>query len=398
MQNRSQLITGVAVGALIAGFAMTAADRVNWSALVGSSANASAPATAAVQAPQVQVATAETQEIAQWDEYTGRFHAVDEVDIRARVSGYLEEIHFTPGDVVEQGDLLFTIDPRPFEAALKQAEAAVTEARAAQRLARSELERARRLVGQGHVSQSVYDTRQQEADSASASLAAAQAAVEQAALDLGFTQIHAPVTGRISDDAISVGNLVAAGSAAQALTTIVSTNPIHFVFDATEQQFLQYVRGAGADKLRDMAATIPVDVTLIDEAEFAHAGHIDFIDNRLDQGTGTIRGRAVLNNDDGMLTPGMFGRLRLAASQPSDLVLIPDHAIGSDQTRKFVWVVDGDNTVSRRVVTLGGRHQGLRIIETGLFAGERIVTSGLHMVGDGVTIDPIEAPVQLASR
>ncbi|MGS4887947.1 efflux RND transporter periplasmic adaptor subunit [Roseibium sp. MB-4] len=398
MPKSSTLFTGVALAVFYGGIAWYAGERVSNMSFVAP-VEASASATQAPP-PVVDVVAAETRSITEWDEFSGRFEAIDEVAIRARVSGYLDAIHFEPGDIVEKGDLLFTIDPRPFETALAEAEARLGEARAAANLAEKELQRARRLTDNGHTSQSVLDERIHESERAAASIAAAEAAVSRAKLDLGFTQIHAPVTGRISDDFVSPGNLIAAGANAQSLTEIVSLNPIHFVFDATEQQYLEYMRAASASSLREMAGQTPVAVRLVDEPEFTHSGEIDFIDNRIDRSTGTIRGRAVFENSDGVLTPGMFGRLRLATAEDAIRVLIPERAIGSDQTTKFVWVVDDVGTVSRRSITLGDRYAGARVVE-GLSAGEQVVVSGLHMVGPGaqVTARSSEEPtVQVAKR
>ncbi|MEM9784472.1 MAG: efflux RND transporter periplasmic adaptor subunit [Pseudomonadota bacterium] len=389
MRNTGTLLSGVAIGALIAGGLWYGASRITPPAFIAT-AEASTPA-ATAPAPSVDVIRAGAQVVTEWDEFTGRFEAVDEVAIGARVSGYLDAVHFEAGEVVEQGDLLFTIDPRPFQAALAEAEARVAEARAAARLAETELTRAQRLRDGGHVSQSVLDTRAQEAESAAAAIAAAEAAVERARLDLGFTEIRAPVTGRISDDAVTPGNLIAAGAGAEALTTIVSLNPIHFAFDATESQYLEYVRATEAGGLRDRAGQTPVAVRLIDEAEFAHPGSIDFVDNRIDRATGTIRGRAVIDNADGVLTPGMFGRLRLATAVDVERVVIPEAAIGSDQADKFVLVVGADGTVERRAVALGdrlteaGRVTG-RVVTAGLAAGEQVITGGLHMARPGATV------------
>lgn len=398
MPKSSKLFAGVALAVLYGSGAWYAGDRISDMQFVAS-VEASAPAQEA-RLPVVDVVAAKTRAITEWDEFTGRFEAVDEVSIRARVSGYLDAVHFEPGDVVEKGDLLFTIDPRPFETALAEAEARLIEAKAAASLADKELERAKRLIENGHTSQSVLDERVHEADSARASIAAAQAAVSGARLDLGFTQIHAPVTGRISDDFVSPGNLIAAGATSQALTTIVSLDPIHFVFDATEQQYLEYMRASASSGLRETAGQTPVAVQLIDEPDFAHSGEIDFIDNRIDRSTGTIRGRAVFGNSDGVLTPGMFGRLRLATAEDAVRILIPERAIGSDQTTKFVWVVDDAGSVSRRSVTLHDRYAGERVVE-GLVEGEQVVVTGLHMVGPGAQVTARlvdEATVQLAKR
>lgn len=393
------LLSGVSVGALLASAIWYTAERIEIPSFVGE-AEASVGA-AVAPAPTVDVVTATVRTIVEWDEFAGRFEAMDEVQIRARVSGYLETVHFQPGQIVEKGDLLFSIDARPFEAALAEAEARMAEARAALRLAQSELARAQQLFEGGHVSGSVLDARAQDASAADAAWAAAAAVVERARLDLSFTQITAPVSGRISDDAVSPGNLISAGATAQTLTTIVSLDPIHFVFDATEQQYLAYVRATRPDGLRDRARTTPVAVRLIDEPDYAHEGTIDFVDNRIDRLTGTIRGRAVFDNADGMLTPGMFGRLRLATAVDVERVLIPERAIGSDQSSKFVWVVTADGTVTRRQLTLGGQHQGLRIVLSGVEPGDQVVVGGLHMLGEGapVTARVIDQdPVQVATR
>ncbi len=399
MLNARTLLTGVSIGALLASTLWYAAERIDLPSLV-SQANAEAPAAAPLP-PTVDVVAAAARSIVEWDEFAGRFQAADEVQIRSRISGYLEDVHFQPGQVVEEGDLLFTIDARPFQAALAEAEARLQEARAAANLADTELARAQQLRDGGHISASVLDARAQQAASAEASIAAAAAVVEQARLNLGYTEIHAPVTGRISDDAVSPGNLIAAGASAVALTTIVSIDPIHFVFDATEQQYLEYVRATRAEGLRDRARLTPVAVSLIDEPDFAHEGTIDFVDNQIDRLTGTIRGRAVFDNSDGVLTPGMFGRLRLATAQDVDRVLIPERAIGSDQSTKFVWVVMDGGTVTRRLVELGDQHEGLRIVLSGVEAGDQVVVGGLHMLGEGapVTARIIDAdPVHVAAR
>ncbi|MEM7496485.1 MAG: efflux RND transporter periplasmic adaptor subunit [Pseudomonadota bacterium] len=404
MTHAKTLLTGASLGALFAGAVWYASDRIDLPALV-SAAEAAAPAAEAAPPPTVDVVRAEARAITRWDEFTGRFEAVDEVSIRARVAGHLDAVHFRSGQIVEKGDLLFTIDPRPFDAALAEAEARLAEMRAALKLAENELERQARLEERGHVSQSVLDQAVQGAETARAAIAGAEAAVERARLDLGFTQIHAPVTGRISDDAVSAGNLIAAGAGSEVLTTIVSLDPIHFVFDATEQQYLEYMRATAGDGLRARAGRTPVAVRLIDEPDFAHEGNIDFVDNRIDRLTGTIRGRAVLQNGDGVLTPGMFGRLRLATAENAETVLIPEEAVGSDQATKFVMVVGETGTVERRAVTLGDRHETLRIVEAGLAPGEQVVVSGLHIARPGAQVtarlqggEESEDALELAAR
>lgn len=383
MAHKEYLFSGIAVGAVVAGGLWYAANTMQISSFVGA-AEASAP-TVSPAAPTVEVFPAEVREITDWDEFTGRFEAVDEVLIQARVSGHLDKVHFASGQIVNEGDLLFSIDPRPYQALLSESEAHLAEAQAAAKLSQSELERAELLREQGHISQSILDTRRQNAAIAEASIASAKAAIERARLDLEFTQIHAPVTGRISDDFISEGNLVSAGSGSAALTSIVSIDPIHFVFDVTEQQYLEYMQLHNDIGFRGIVGDLPVEIKLTGGPDFEHSGQIDFVDNRLDAGTGTLRGQAVLENKNGLLVPGMFGRMRLAAETDANGIVIPEKAINSDQATKFVWVVDANGTITRRNVTLQDRHDGLRAVE-GLEAGEQVVVSGLHMVAPGAKV------------
>ncbi|MGF1551070.1 MAG: efflux RND transporter periplasmic adaptor subunit [Paracoccaceae bacterium] len=403
MRQTTTLLSGAALGALALGGILYGAERFDLATLglpaLVAPAEAAAPADgSAPPAPVVDVVAAEAHAIDRFDAFTGRFEAADEIAVRARVEGRLDAVHFRPGQIVERGDLLFTLDARPFEAALAEAEARVAEARAARRLAEAELTRQQRLRDGGHVSEAVLDEAVQAAEAAGAAIAAAEAAAHRARLDLDFTRIHAPVTGRISDDAVSPGNLIAAGAAGAVLTTIVSLDPIHFVFDATERQYLDYLRATEGTDLRERAGTTPVAVRLIDEPDFAHEGAIDFVDNRLDRATGTIRGRAVLANPDGLLTPGMFGRLRLVTAEAAETVLIPEHAVVSDGPGKAVWVVADDGTVTRRAVALGERAEGLRIVETGLAAGERVAVSALHALGQGARVDAREPRTRVAAR
>lgn len=399
MANVSSLLSGIAIGAVVAGGFWYGNEKTDILGLFGpaeASASAEQP-----QAPAVNVFRAQLHQVTEWDDFTGRFEAIDEVSIQARVSGYLDKVHFEPGQIVQKGDVLFTIDPRPYQALLTEAKAALAEARAAALLTETELERAETLREQGHISQSVLDMRRQDMAIASANVASALAVVESTRLNLEFTTITAPVTGRISDDFVSVGNLVSAGSNSVPLTTIVSIDPIHFVFDVTEQQYLDYTRLQAGAGFRGAAGDLDAEVTLIDAPDMSHSGQITFVDNRLDRGTGTLRGHAVVSNDDGLLVPGMFGRMRLAAQGKTDRVTIPDRVINSDQSTKYVWIVDADGTVSRRDVVLHGLHEGLRIVE-GIAAGEQIVSSGLHMIAPGavVTVKKPEGPntQQFASR
>lgn len=350
--------------------------------------------------PEVGVVQPVSRNLATFDEFTGRFEAVNEVALHPRVSGQLEEIHFTSGEIVQAGDLLFTLDQRPFKAAVAEAEAHLQEARASLRLAETELARQRTLEERGIASRSTLDSAAEAAEAARAMIAGAEAAVTQARLDLEFTEIRAPISGRISDEAVSVGNLIVSGTAGEALTTIVSVNPIHFTFDATEAQFLEYQRAAKGADMRSEAGLRAVTAQLIDEVEFAHKGRIDFIDNRIDRASGTIRGRAVFDNHDGLLTPGMFARLRMETAEEQAQLLVPDQAIGSAQAERFVLIATPEGKVERRVVRPGEMVDGLRVV-AGLAPQDQVIVDSLHMVGPGaeVRIRP-EAPdsQQLASR
>lgn len=306
--------------------------------------------------PPVTVAKPVKQEIIDMDEYVGRFVAVNTVEIRERVSGYLEKVHFKDGAIVKEGDLLFSIDKRPFQNTLDQAKGALAQARANLAFAKADIERGAKLLTDKTISQQVYEQRTQTLRIAEAAVASNEAAVRQAELDLQFTELRAPITGRIGDRRVSPGNLVTGGNTGSTtlLATIVSIDPIHFEFTADEGAFLRYERLShnGKDQGSRYTST-PVKLKLLDEKEFKHKGTIDFVDNVIDQSSGTIRGRAVLPNADGFLTPGMFARIQVPASPKYEALLVPDEAIGSEQVRKFVYVVDGDNTVRQKFVTLG---------------------------------------------
>ena len=431
-------------------------------------------------APTVTTATPLRKRVVEWDRYIGRIEAVREVDIRAKVTGYLKSIHFRDGQMVEVGDLLFVIDPRPFESEVDRAEAAVAEALAtlsrtragvsqakAQRqqadsaleLAATQEARAARLEQQGALPEAERDVAESRLKQSGADRLAADAAVELAEaevrvaeanvetarsrlktanIQLGYTRIAAPIAGRVSAHRVSEGNLIIEGGSGEALTTIVSVDPVHVVFDANEREFLKYVRLDRAGKrASSREAKNPVLVGLVDEAGFPHEGHMDFVDNRVDRGTGTIRGRAILPNPDGDLTPGLFARVRLPGSEPYEAILIPDAALATDQTEQFVYVVvDGnpggsegspavDTTpseasaatpeepetvrgqspddagaggpppepthfVERRVVKLGPPAYGLRIVREGLDGSETIVIDGTQALrpSAGVNVRP----------
>jgi RND family efflux transporter MFP subunit len=356
-----------------------------------------APAMAAEKAEHtdqpVTVANPTIETIVEWDEYTGRFEAVDDVEVRARVSGYLTEVAFTSGEIVEAGELLFRIDPRPFAAELAAANAALDHATAAYHYAKSEAERGKQLVQQRALSEEEGDKREQAVLQAAADRAAAQARVTQAELDLEFTEVRAPITGRVSDNFVSVGNLIVGGAdGGTLLTTQVSTDPIYFEFTASEADYLKYLRMAQqGSRVSGRYAQHPVRVKLMDEDDYTHEGQLTFVDNQLDRSTGTMRGRATLKNPNDLFSPGMFGRLQLLGSDKHDVVLIPDTAVQTDQTEKFVWVVSTDDVAERRPVELGPEKDGQRIVRSGLVAEDRVIIGGTQFVREKMPVAPIPA-------
>ena len=328
--------------------------------------------TAAAPPPlPVTVAKPVVKEIVEWDEFTGRFDAVAAVELRARVGGYLDSIHFTDGAVVKSGDLLFIIDPRPYQAALAQAEATVTNAR-------TKLERAERLVRTGSATEQTLDQRRQQFQSSQAEVNGARAALDQSKLDLGYTEIRAPMAGRISRKLVTEGNLVSANTTI--LTTIVSLDPIYFYFDVDERSFLAYARMFGGQVGPGGAKGQEVEIQLTDERAPQHKGHIDFTDNRVDQAAGTMRLRAVLENKSLLLTPGLFGRIRIPGSERYKAVLIPEEAIGADLDRRVVYVVGADQTIAAKVIRPGPRIDGYRVVRTGLTGDETIVIAGVQRI------------------
>ncbi len=344
-------------------------------------------------APPVTVAKPVKREIVDMDEYVGRFLAVDMVEVRARVSGYLEQIHFKDGQIVQAGDLLFSIDKRPFQNTLDQAKGTLAQARANLAFTESDLVRAQRLVGDKTISEQAFEQRTQAKRNAEASVSSNEAAVRQAELDLQFTELRAPVTGRIGDRRVAPGNLVTGGTAGNTtlLATIVSIDPIRFEFTADEGAFIRYERLAKSGKDQDSRFTsTPVELKLLDEQDFAHKGTIDFVDNVIDQSSGTIRGRAVVSNPDGFLTPGMFARVRVPGSPKYEALLVPDTAIGSEQVRKFVFVVDGEDTVKQKYITLGTLQGNLRVVKTGLEPDDRVIVNGLMRARPGAKVTPME--------
>jgi RND family efflux transporter MFP subunit len=350
-------------------------------------------ANAALTPPPVTVAHPLVMPITEWYEFTGRFEATEAVDVRARVSGYVDQIAFEDGQMVEKGQLLFVIDRRPYEAAVEQLEAQLTSTAAQVELAHAELQRAEQLVNNENISRSTYDQRIQQKRAAEAARDVAQAELRQARLDLGFTEVYAPISGRISDRRVDQGNLVTGDPDATLLTTIVALDPIHFVFDMSESDFLGFQRAVGEGQLpsaRDRSTV--VQIRLPDEPDtetWLHIGNMDFVDNRIDGSAGTIRARAELANSDHFITPGQFGQLRLPGSPEYDALLVPDSAIVADQSNKIVLTVTEDGTVEPRSIREGPRYAGgLRIIRRGLEPGDRIVIKGLMRARPGAKVDP----------
>ncbi|MBK5921887.1 hypothetical protein CCR80_12680 [Rhodothalassium salexigens] len=352
------------------------------------------------QPPQVEVTTPLVDQVVEWDEYTGRFQAVKSVEVRARVSGYLESFHFTDGTMVDKGDLLFVIDQRPYQAALNRAEAAVERADARLAYTKTEVARAEALLERNNISKEQYDLRLQEMRQAQADLTSAKAERRTAELDFEFTEVRAPISGRVSEHAVDVGNLINGGAGnATPLTNIVSLDPIHFVFDASERAFLRYQRtGPGGEGAAQGALGAPVRVKLSDEAGSVHEGTIDFVDNQVDEGTGTIRARAVFENADGALTPGVFGRLQLKGRGPYEAMLLPDKAVVSDQDRKMVYVVGDDQTAQVRPIKLGPMYKGLRVIRSGLAPDDRVIVAGLMFVRPNAPVRPQETTISLTDQ
>jgi RND family efflux transporter MFP subunit len=342
------------------------------------------PVAAAPPPPTVTVATPLVRSVSEWDDYSGRFEASKSVEVRPRVSGAIVGVHFTDGSVVHQGQLLFTIDPRPFVAAFNEARAAVQGARSDLALAQADLGRATRLLAVDAVSRSDVDRLRARVQATQAALAAAEARVQSRALDVGFTQVRAPITGRISDRRIDAGNLVQGGDGgAQAtlLTTINALDPIYFTFDASEGLFLKAKRARETG-----AAPSAVDIKLQDEADYRWHGRLDFTDNGLDTRSGTIRLRAVVANPSQFLTPGMFGNMRLSTSASVPALLVPDAAVQADQARKIVLVVAKDGSVTPRPVVLGPVVDGLRVVRSGLTTSDRVIISGTQLAMPGTKV------------
>jgi multidrug efflux system membrane fusion protein len=338
--------------------------------------------------PAVSVAKPVARNIVEDDEFVGRFEAVDEVDIRSRVSGYLSEVHFRDGSIVHDGDLLFTIDQRPYQAAFDSAKARVDVATSLLQFTQSQLERAQALTKSGNLATSILDDRRRENLAAQAQLQGANADLRNASLNLEFTQIKAPLTGRIGRRLVSAGNLVQPDSTL--LTTIVAWDPIDFYFDIDERSYFSYARDARqrGGAIQEGAGGLEVKVRVADRAEAVFTGRLDFAENRVDNATGTVRVRARFDNKEGILQSGMFGRVNVPGSLPHPGILLPDEAIGADQNRRIVFVVDDSGTVSAKPVRTGPRIDGYRVIREGLTGNETVVVDGLVRVRPGVKVKP----------
>ncbi|NQD94049.1 efflux RND transporter periplasmic adaptor subunit [Pseudomonas sp. CrR25] len=360
-------------------------------ALLVLSACGNAPeATQQMPAAKVSVAEVIEQPLNEWDEFTGRLEAPESVEIRPRVSGFIDLVAFDEGRLVKKGDLLFQIDPRPFQAEVKRLEAQLLQARASQARTASEARRGERLRKSNAISAELADARASAAAEAQAAVAGIQAKLDNARLNLSFTRVTAPIDGRVSRAEVTAGNLVGAGESL--LTSLVSTDKVYAYFDADERVFLKYLelaREAGSDA----RGASPVYLGLSNEDGHPHQGQLDFLDNQVNPRTGTIRGRAVFDNAEGLYTPGLYARLKLVGSKTYPAALIKDDAVGTDLGKKFVLVLDKDNTVQYRAIELGPKLEGLRIVRSGVSKGEQIVVNGLQRAMPGAQVDPQSVPM-----
>jgi membrane fusion protein, multidrug efflux system len=344
----------------------------------------------AASAPPVTVANPTKRTVTDWDEFTGRFDAIEQVQVRARVTGFVTSVEFKDGAIIKAGDLLYVIDPRQYEAAAEQARGQLADAKAKVDLAERELTRAETLVKTSAVSESVVDQRRQTLSAAQAATMQADGALKRALLDVEFTRVMAPIDGRVSRHLVTMGNLVQGSeSGATLLTSIVSLDPIHVYFDMDESIYIKNSRlwfEGKRPSSRDTAN--PVQVILSGETKPSHEGAVDFLDNRLDVGTGTLRGRALVQNQDLSILPGQFARVRVLGSAPYEALLLPDTAIATDQSRKIVFVVNADNVAEARPVVLGPLDDGLRVVREGLKPDDRVVVDGLQRVRVGAKVSP----------
>jgi len=359
----------------LSSFALLALSVAVMAGCSGRAAESAAPPPPAVNAAPVLI-----KPIRQWDEFSGRIEAVQTVQLRPRVSGYIDSVNYREGDEVKAGDVLFTIDARSYRAALAQAQAQLARARSAAGQTKGEADRAKKLTDLQAMSTELYEQRRSAADEAGAEVQAAQAAVDSAKLDLEWTKVRAPIAGRAGRALVTAGNLVGAGDAASVLTTVVS-DQVQVHFDADEATFLRYsqlAREGARPSGRD--GNLPVKVALVGEDSYPHDGQVDFVDNQLSAGTGTIRVRALMDNADHSLVPGLYARVRLPGSGEFEAVLVDDKAVLTDQDRKYVYVVDGEGKAQRRDVELGRLADGLRIVSGGLKAGDKVVIDGVQKI------------------
>ncbi|MFC3914354.1 efflux RND transporter periplasmic adaptor subunit [Pseudaeromonas sharmana] len=353
-------------------------------------------APAAMVPPEVSAAQVVVKAVNQWDEYSGRIEAIQSVDLRPRVSGYLDSVNYREGQEVKQGDVLFTIDARSYRAELARANAQLARAASVAAQSRNEARRAKALVAQHAISTEQWEQRNAADKSAQADMLAAQAAVDTAKLNLAWTQVRAPIVGRAGRALVTQGNLVTADGAASVLTTLVSQDKMYAYFDIDENAFLRYTQSAR--NTLGHSATIPVQIGLANEAGFPHHGVVDFLDNRVERSSGTLRVRAILDNQDRLLTPGLFARVRLFGGRIPDALLIDSRALLTDQDRKYVYVVDKDGKAQRRDVVPGREAEGLRIIEKGLVAGDRVIIEGYQKVFmPGMPVNAKAVPMQGAA-
>jgi len=354
---------------------------------------------AAPPPPPVTVSKPIQKSITEWDEYTGRFVPVATVEVRARVSGFIESIHFKDGQIVKKDDLLFVIDQRPYQIAVEQAKADLERARAKYDVATSDVDRATPLVRNQTLTEREFDTRRSTQRDAAGQVGSAEAALKQAQLNLEWSEVRAPIAGRISDRRVDAGNLITGGqTGATLLTSIVTMDPIHFAFDGSEADFIRYLRlAASGVRQSSRDASNPVAVRLADETDFKHQGRMDFVDNVVNAKTCTIRGRAIFDNKDGFLTPGFFGRLRLYGGQ-RDAFLIPDSVISSDQASKIVFTVADDGTVGTKKVELGPIVDGLRVVRSGLAPTDRIVIDGIQRARQGQKVTAEDGTIKAPEK
>jgi multidrug efflux system membrane fusion protein len=363
------------LGAMFITAAGVGAGQYHHSIIEAHAASVPAPATA------VDVADVVSQRITEWQGYSGRLEAIDKVEIRPLASGRIVAVHFKDGAVVKKGDLLFTIDPRPYVAEVERAQAQVASAEARVAYASSEFARSQRLLADNAVARRDFEEKRNASMEANAALHAAKAAADTARINLSYTQVTAPVAGRVSRAELTVGNIVQAGANAPLLTTVVSQSPIYASFDVDEQTYLRYLRQGGS-------SATPVYLGLADEDGYSRMGRIDSVDNQLNTQSGTIRVRARIDNDDNALLPGLYARVKVGAGTPQQAVLINEAAIGTDQAKRFVLVVDKDNHVQYREVMLGNEHEGMRIVTAGLQPGERVIVNGMQRVRPTEAVQP----------